>query len=201
MHVMTGFVSKSQLTVLVEQHSDGYSAHVEAIEEILHVLADHRVGAVGLLVLHNPLSHGGNDVIVSVSDLNDGVCETEKIKLVKSTDRGASKHHALTFYSLIRDFFIGRIPVSELQELLETLHVPGCKETKLLLYVPPTSLQIPESGGRPPLPPSLPALNQMDRRSPQQVVGQQVDLLHDIGQSDRQLLSEEGEGRFLTRIF
>lgn len=75
---MTGLVSNSRLTVLVEQHSDGDSAHVEAIEEILHVLADHRVGAVGLLVLHHPLSHGGNDVIVSVSDLNDGVCETEK---------------------------------------------------------------------------------------------------------------------------
>lgn len=155
MHVMTGFVSKSQLTVLVEQHSDGYSAHVEAIEEILHVLADHRVGAVGLLVLHNPLSHGGNDVIVSVSDLNDGVCETEKIKVVKSTEsRGASKHHAITFYSLIRDFFIGRIPVSELQELLETLHVPGCKETKLLLYVPRRPFKFQRAAGGPPsLPP------------------------------------------------
>lgn len=199
MHVMTGSVFNSQLTVLVEQHSDGYSAHVEAIEEILHILADHRVGAVGLLVLHNPLSHGGNDVIVSVSDLNDGVCETEKIQLVKSTDRGASTLHASTFYSLIRDFFIGRIPVSELQELLKTLHVPGCKETKLLLYFPRRPFKFQRAGAD--HPPSLPALNQMDRRSPQQVVGQQVDLLHDIGQSNRQLLSEEGEGRFLTRIF
>lgn len=64
--------------MLVEQHSDGYSAHVEPIEKILHVLADHRVSAVGLLVLHDPLSHGGNHVIVPVSHLNDGVCETTK---------------------------------------------------------------------------------------------------------------------------
>lgn len=66
--------------MLVEQHPDGYPAHVETIKEILDVLADHRVGAVGLLVLHNSLSHSGNDVIVPVPDFYDRVCET-KIKI------------------------------------------------------------------------------------------------------------------------
>lgn len=78
----------------------------------------------------------------------------KNIELVKCSDRGAYELHALTFHSLIGDFFIVRIPVSELQELLETLHVPGGKETKPELYVPgrPFKFQRVEAA----LPPSLP---------------------------------------------
>lgn len=83
--------------MLVEQHSDGYSAHVEAIEKILHVLADHRVGAIGLFVLHDALSHGGNHVIVPVSHLNDGVCETTKENWFQCADRQTSKLYTSTF--------------------------------------------------------------------------------------------------------
>lgn len=112
----------------------------------------------------------------------------------------------MTFHSLVGDFLVVRIPVPELQELLETLHVPGGKETKPSLCAPgrPFRFQRAEAARSAALAPALaplPALNQTDGRRPQQVVGQQVDLLHDVGQSDRQLLSEEGEGRFLTRIF
>lgn len=64
------------LTVLVKQHPDGYSAHVEAIQEILNVLADDGVCAIGLLVLHNPLGHSRDDVIVTVSDLYNSISET-----------------------------------------------------------------------------------------------------------------------------
>lgn len=63
--------------MLVEQHPDGNPAHVETIQEILNILADDRVCAVRLLVLHHPLSHGGNHVIVPVSDLYDRICETK----------------------------------------------------------------------------------------------------------------------------
>lgn len=68
---------ENQLTVLVEQHPDGYPAHVETIQKILNILADDWVCAVGLLVLHNSLSHGGNDVIVPISDFYYRICETK----------------------------------------------------------------------------------------------------------------------------
>lgn len=69
---------EKQLTVLVEQHPDGYSAHIETIQEVLNVLADDRVCAVCLFVLHHSLSHGGNHVVVPVSDLYDRICETRR---------------------------------------------------------------------------------------------------------------------------
>lgn len=62
--------------MLVEQHPDGYPAHVETIQEVLYVLADYRVRPVRLFVLHHSLSHGGDHVVVPVSDLYDRVCET-----------------------------------------------------------------------------------------------------------------------------
>lgn len=72
------YTEQNLLTVLVEQHPDGYPAHVETIEEILNILADDWVGAVRLLVLHNSLSHGGDDIIVPISDLYYRICETRK---------------------------------------------------------------------------------------------------------------------------
>lgn len=65
------------LTVLVEQHTDGDPAHVEPVQEVLYVLANHRVGTVRLLVLHQPLSHCRDDVIVTITDLDHRICETE----------------------------------------------------------------------------------------------------------------------------
>lgn len=72
------FYKVSLLTVLVEQHPDGDPAHVETIKKILNILADDWVCAVRLLVLHNSLSHGGNDIIVSISDFYYRICETKE---------------------------------------------------------------------------------------------------------------------------
>lgn len=69
-------MEQNRLTVLVEQHPDGYPAHVKTIQEILNVLADNWVCAIGLFVLCKPLSHGGNDIIVPISDLYHRICET-----------------------------------------------------------------------------------------------------------------------------
>lgn len=63
--------------MLVEQHPDGYPAHIETVQEVLNVLADDRVCAVCLFVLHHSLSHGGNHIVVPVSDLYDRICETK----------------------------------------------------------------------------------------------------------------------------
>lgn len=63
--------------MLVEQHPDGYPAHVETIKKILNILADDGVRAVRLFVLHNSLSHGGNYIIVPISDLYNRICETK----------------------------------------------------------------------------------------------------------------------------
>ena len=64
--------------MLVQQHPDGDPAHVEAVQEVLDVLADDGVCTVRLLILHQPLGHGGHHVVVSVQDLDDGVSEAEQ---------------------------------------------------------------------------------------------------------------------------
>ena len=63
------------LTVLVKKHPDGYSAHVESIQEILDVLAHDGVGPISLFVFHHPLGHGGDDVIVSVANPDHSISE------------------------------------------------------------------------------------------------------------------------------
>lgn len=63
--------------MLVEQHPDGYPAHVETIQKILNVLADDWIGAITLFVLPKSLRHGGNNIIVSISDLYYSICETK----------------------------------------------------------------------------------------------------------------------------
>lgn len=45
-----------------------------------------------------------------------------------------------------------------------------------------------------------PCLDQLDGGRGQQSVRQQVDLLHDVGQTDGQLLTEEDEGRALAGV-
>lgn len=46
-----------------------------------------------------------------------------------------------------------------------------------------------------------PFLHQSDGGLAEQVIGQQVDLPHGVGEPHRQLLSQEHVGRFLARIF
>lgn len=62
--------------MLVDEHAEGDAVGVEAVEEILDVAADKGVEAELLLVFYDPLSHGGNHVIVAVTDLNQELQET-----------------------------------------------------------------------------------------------------------------------------
>lgn len=115
--------------MLVEQHPDGYSAHVEPIQEILNVLADDWVCAISLFVLHHSLSHGGNDIIVSISDIYHSICETEGKcqSYIKTLGQMCKKHictASASIYLLICDFFIICVFVLKLKNLLQTLHVP-----------------------------------------------------------------------------
>lgn len=129
------------LTVLVEQHPDGYPAHVETIQKILKVLADDRVCAVRLLVLHNSLSHGWNDIIVPISDFYHCVCETT-IKTYHEDQtsfwiqfKKLNNSVYVWMNLLICDFLIICIFVSELKNLLKTLHIPAYENTNTLLSI------------------------------------------------------------------
>lgn len=66
------------LTVLVDEHAERDAVRVKAVEEILDVAADEGVKAELLLVLDDPLSHGGNDVVVTVSDVDQDFQEAEQ---------------------------------------------------------------------------------------------------------------------------
>lgn len=63
--------------MLVHEHACGDSAHVEAVQEVLNVLVGDRVHAEGLLVLHHTLSHGGYNVVVSVTNAYQSLCKAE----------------------------------------------------------------------------------------------------------------------------
>lgn len=71
-----GQVLLNTRTVLVDEHTNGDAAHVEPVKEVLHVLTCDGVLPKRLFVLNHPLCHGGHHVIVSVPDLNQGLCET-----------------------------------------------------------------------------------------------------------------------------
>lgn len=62
--------------MLVDEHSEGDAVGVEAVEEILDVAADGGVKAELLPVLHHPLCHGGNNVVVPVANLDQELQET-----------------------------------------------------------------------------------------------------------------------------
>lgn len=64
--------------MLVDEHAEGDAVGVEAVEEVLDVAAAERVEAELLLVLDNPLSHGGNHVVVTVPDLDQELQKTER---------------------------------------------------------------------------------------------------------------------------
>lgn len=64
--------------MLVDEHAEGDAVCVEAVEEVLHVAADEGVEAELLLVLDDPLGHGGNHVVVTITDLNQQLQEAAK---------------------------------------------------------------------------------------------------------------------------
>lgn len=59
--------------MLVDQHADRDAAHVEAVEEVLDVLAGDGVLTERVFVFNDPLSHGGHNIVVSVSDGHQGI--------------------------------------------------------------------------------------------------------------------------------
>lgn len=59
--------------MLIDEHSDGDAAHVEAVQEVLDVLASDGVLAKGLLVLDDTLCHSGYHVIVPVPNRHQRV--------------------------------------------------------------------------------------------------------------------------------
>lgn len=61
--------------MLVDQHAEGDTAGVEAVQEVLGVGADERVEAELLLVLNHTLGHGGHHIIVPIPDLDQDVQE------------------------------------------------------------------------------------------------------------------------------
>ena len=63
------------LTVLVDEHSDGDAAQVEAVEEVLDVLVGHWVVPIGVLILDDSLCHGGHHVVVAVTDGDQSIGE------------------------------------------------------------------------------------------------------------------------------
>lgn len=63
--------------MLVDEHAERDAIGVEAVEEVLDVAADKRVKAKLLLVLDDSLSHGGNHVVVTVTDLNQELQEAK----------------------------------------------------------------------------------------------------------------------------
>lgn len=70
-----------RLTVLVNKHAEGDAIGVEAVKEILYVAADKGVKTKLLLVLYDSLGHGGNHIIVTITDLNQELQETERKKI------------------------------------------------------------------------------------------------------------------------
>lgn len=64
--------------MLIDEHAKGDAVGVEAIEEILDVAADEGVKAELLLVLDDSLRHGGDHVVVTVTDLNQELQESDE---------------------------------------------------------------------------------------------------------------------------
>lgn len=64
--------------MLVDEHAERDAVGVEAVQEVLDVAADEGVKAKFLLVLDDPLGHGGYHVVVAVTDLDQKLQEADK---------------------------------------------------------------------------------------------------------------------------
>lgn len=63
------------LTVLIDQHTDGDAAKVEAVQEVLDVLIGDGVVPICFFVLDHTLCHGGDHIVVTVTDCDQSICE------------------------------------------------------------------------------------------------------------------------------
>lgn len=79
--------------MLVDEHAERDAVGVKAVKEILDIAADEGVEAKPLLVLYDPLSHGGDHVVVTVAYFDQELQETKNCKLKKeSKNQSAYKH-------------------------------------------------------------------------------------------------------------
>lgn len=122
---------------LIDEHSDGYAVHIEAMQEILNAVLGLLVDRMRFFQLDHALSHRLHHVRMPVPDLDQAITE------------------------VVQHAPIVRIGLLELEYLFERLLVP--------------------------------TLDQRHGWHAQQVLGQQLELLHDVRQPYRQLLAEENE--------
>jgi len=126
-------VAAEQQSVLVDEHADADTGHVEAIEEVVDAMFHCLVDLVRFPHLDDALGHGWNDVGVPVANLHQRFTEPFKFAFVDCFD------------------------VFEFEHLLKTANVP--------------------------------VLHGVDGRHPKEVLWKEVDLLHDVAQTDGNLLA------------
>lgn len=80
--------------MLVDQHADGDTAKVEAVQEVLDVLVGDRVIPIGLLILNHALCHGGDYIIVAVTDGDQSICEPGRTQAFRETSKQQAEHPA-----------------------------------------------------------------------------------------------------------
>lgn len=59
--------------MLVDEHADRDAAHVEAVQKVLDILVGYWVLGEGLFVFDDTLGHSRHDIVVPVSDGNQGI--------------------------------------------------------------------------------------------------------------------------------
>lgn len=75
-----------RLTVLIDEHAERNAVGVKAVQEVLDVAADKGVKAKLFFVLYDSLSHGGNHVVVAVTDLNQKLQKAKHKMEIHHTD-------------------------------------------------------------------------------------------------------------------
>lgn len=75
------------LTVLVDEHSDGYPAQVQTVQEILNILISDRILTKYFFIFNHTLGHSGYNIIVPVSDVDQSIHKPAcRVKSVKISD-------------------------------------------------------------------------------------------------------------------
>lgn len=121
--------------MLIDQHSNGYSAHVKSMKKVLNAMLRLLINSMCFFQLQHTLCHGGDNVWMTIPDLHQDLSEV-----------GAN---LLIFWVRFLKF----------QNLLEASLIP--------------------------------ALDKDDGRHPYQVLWQQMNLLHHVRQSNRQLFPKK----------
>jgi len=158
------------LTVLVDEHSDADPRHVQSVQKVLNTVFRLLVHGVRLLEFEHSLSHRLNGVRMPVADHHQSLAKSANKSLNFILD---NKNTAFFWVRKIKGSLLCESFVRDvvLLEVEEVLEALG-----------------------------VPLVDEGGRRHPQQVLGQKVDFLHYVGQTDGQLLAQEDERRPLTSI-